>query len=612
MSEDHEDYEDRDDNNAAFTDSGESAKRSNCSTCGSSEREVFHGNLTCLGCGKVLEEGTMVSDVQFVVSNSGAKSVAGSFVSSESGKYTNSLNPSSGSSNASREMTVMNARRKISELSSGLQMRNETIAAAERIHMLCLARNFTRGRRLDFVLASCLYAAARMDKLPHLLIDFSDILKIDVFELGKTFLSLCNSLGLELPIVDPSLYIPRFAAKLDFEDKKQLVINTAIRIVSRLKRDWIQTGRRPSGICGAGLHISAKIHGFHRSLKEIMDIVRLSSATLQKRLFEFSKTKSSELTAGDLESFEEQESNDYPPCFKHDEDIKKKLLKRRMKNRNLVLREKEEHESQRMLEFGSSSSSSSSTQSGAKRKADGATLRKGKKARTDSTQDAGLESIDLENLDYMDDFDLVGNTFGMGTLASIREQMEEIMPKFSRLVKDEEPEEDPFDFSFSKIKSEASQEIKQQSQIIKPEANDHLNPIKQQSQLSQIVKSEDSNDDSAGLEESGAGDDDQEENFDDICDEEIDMYTVTDPMELKLRTEIWDKSNPNYEADLQEKASKEAENKTKRRKPRNTPKKECESAAEAALEVLKKRVSSKINYGAIPLLLSHQPQNQYQ
>lgn len=28
-----------------------------------------------------------------------------------------------------------------------------------------------------------------------------------------------------------------------------------------MKRDWMQTGRRPSGICGASLYIAAHIHG---------------------------------------------------------------------------------------------------------------------------------------------------------------------------------------------------------------------------------------------------------------------------------------------------------------------------------------------------------------
>ncbi len=52
--------------------------------------------------------------------------------------------------------------------------------------------------------------------------------------------------------LDPSLYIHRFAHQLKFEEKENEVATTALRLVSRMKRDWMSTGRRPSGLCGAG------------------------------------------------------------------------------------------------------------------------------------------------------------------------------------------------------------------------------------------------------------------------------------------------------------------------------------------------------------------------
>ena len=64
--------------------------------------------------------------------------------------------------------------------------------------------------------------------------------------------------------IDPSLYLHRFAEKLLMEEEppiKQAVANTALRMVASMKRDWMQTGRRPSGICGAALFIAAHIHG---------------------------------------------------------------------------------------------------------------------------------------------------------------------------------------------------------------------------------------------------------------------------------------------------------------------------------------------------------------
>ena len=55
-----------------------------------------------------------------------------------------------------------------------------------------------------------------------------------------------------LLFLDPCLYIHRFAHKLEFGEKEHDVAMTALRLVSRMKRDWIHHGRRPSGLCGAG------------------------------------------------------------------------------------------------------------------------------------------------------------------------------------------------------------------------------------------------------------------------------------------------------------------------------------------------------------------------
>jgi transcription factor IIIB subunit 2 len=135
-----------------------------------------------------------------------------------------------------------------------------------------------------------------------------------VYILGHTFLSFCRLLNLHLPIIDPSLYIPRFAAKLEFEEKTKEVANTAIRLVARMKRDWIQTGRRPSGICGAGLLIAARLHGFRRTQKEIIQVVRICDSTLRRRLIEFQDTPSAYLTPQEFEMIDlDEECN--PPAF---------------------------------------------------------------------------------------------------------------------------------------------------------------------------------------------------------------------------------------------------------------------------------------------------------
>lgn len=82
---------------------------------------------------------------------------------------------------------------------------------------------------------------------------------------------------------DPCLYITRFAHHLEFGDKTHEVSMTALRMVQRMKRDWMHTGRRPSGLCGAALLVASRLHDFNRSIRDLVRIVKVCETTIRKR-----------------------------------------------------------------------------------------------------------------------------------------------------------------------------------------------------------------------------------------------------------------------------------------------------------------------------------------
>ena len=135
-----------------------------------------------------------------------------------------------------------------------------------------------------------------------MLIDFADYFSVNVFKLGHTFLRLSEALSLQLPLIDPSIYVPRYAKELHLGCDEDSISKCAIRLVARMKRDWIVTGRRPSGICGAGLYkilfislfikkkyfkkaliIASRLYGQKKTIEEISIIVHLSRATVRRR-----------------------------------------------------------------------------------------------------------------------------------------------------------------------------------------------------------------------------------------------------------------------------------------------------------------------------------------
>jgi len=293
-----------------------------CPNCGSTDIEIHEasGASVCIECGVVVEENAIVSSVEFVEGAGGASSMVGQFIAANATKpYSRMGGMSSGSryhgfSRDSREATIANGRRRIQDVASRLRLASHFVDTACRFFTVAVEKNFVQGRRTTHVVAACLYIACRQEKSQHMLIDFSDALQINVYTLGTCFLKFRRLLGLRLDIIDPALYVYRFAAHLDLGDKANAVALTALRLVARMKRDWIVAGRRPAGICAAALLISARAHGFTRAHQDVTKVLRVCGMTITQRVKDFEATPSANLTLEQFNTVDLDMEAD-PPIF---------------------------------------------------------------------------------------------------------------------------------------------------------------------------------------------------------------------------------------------------------------------------------------------------------
>jgi len=283
-----------------------------CKECVGVRLERDRGQLYCPQCGKVYEE------VASLVN-------ASSFEEGNSGTFVRTGSQSSGSQ---RSVASENAKRRIHELANKLTVTSkEVVDRANEFYDLARLGSAVHGRPSEHVYAVCLYMSCRLNKTEHLLADFVDALgaseKNSIPRLGKTFTSLCRKLSLEtqIPIVDPSIYISRFASQLEFGSQTQEVANYALNIIKKMGRSWIQTGRRPAGIIGAALIIAARVHGFLRNTDEVVSVVRIGDKTLRKRINEFLALPAASLTPLEFEKKTEAEG-----AVGEDEDAKPPVL----------------------------------------------------------------------------------------------------------------------------------------------------------------------------------------------------------------------------------------------------------------------------------------------
>ncbi|CAH8832373.1 unnamed protein product [Trichobilharzia szidati] len=278
-----------------------------CKHCGSSnlEEDRARADLICLDCGMVMGENVISSEVEFVETNTGQCTAVGRFVSDGS----QALN-----FKESRQLTENKARRRIDTICGQLRLGNDITVSAFRYYQSALFRGLTRGRNAFTVAAGCIYLAARQLRVNLMLLDLSDAVGINVYVLGRVYADLKKRLNLAIPEMDPCIYIDRFASQLEFGDKVSTVATTAMRLLQRMKKDWIATGRRPSGLAAAALLVAARIHEFNRTEEDVARIARISQSTARKRLEEFSRTPSSALSIEAFFSVDYDEEQD-PPAF---------------------------------------------------------------------------------------------------------------------------------------------------------------------------------------------------------------------------------------------------------------------------------------------------------
>jgi transcription factor IIIB 90 kDa subunit len=303
------------------------------------------GRSVCATCGVVARESNIVSELQFGETSSGAAAVQGSYVGEGRTHGQSSGGPHPGLTHdglSSREMTILNARREIDSLINNLRIPANLADPAVNIFKLSLAhaiydsdgnrekdrKNFVQGRSIRTVSAVALYVACRRQKNTNtiMLIDLAETMtpQVSVFKMGNIYNRLVRAIwgtadgsissqGYVDPI-NPENLIRRFARELEFGVVVGKVTEDAIRLVQRMDRDWMTTGRRPAGICGAALILAARMNNFRRTVREVVLVVKVSEITVHNRLVEFQHTESSNLTVQQMRQGDHTAPSD-PPAF---------------------------------------------------------------------------------------------------------------------------------------------------------------------------------------------------------------------------------------------------------------------------------------------------------
>ena len=144
-------------------------------------------------------------------------------------------------------------------------------------------RGLVRGRSMESVIASLLYAVCRELGTPRTLEEIAEASGVERREIGRTYRYIARELGIRILPAPPQHYVPRFASMLGLSDKVQA---KAIRILKKAKKNEATSGKGPTGVAAAALYIAAVLLGEKRTQREIADAIGVTEVTIRNRFKE--------------------------------------------------------------------------------------------------------------------------------------------------------------------------------------------------------------------------------------------------------------------------------------------------------------------------------------
>jgi len=176
-----------------------------------------------------------------------------------------------------------NLRLAMSELrrvASFLELPSVVKDEAARVYNFVLQRGLVRGRSMESVIASCIYAACRSYNIPRTLDEISAASEVERKEIGRTYRFIIRKTGIKVTPSSPKDYISRFASTLHLSPKSQ---NKALEILKKAEISELTSGRGPAGIAAAALYVAALLNDEKKTQREVADVAGITEVTIRNR-----------------------------------------------------------------------------------------------------------------------------------------------------------------------------------------------------------------------------------------------------------------------------------------------------------------------------------------
>ncbi|MCU4743356.1 transcription initiation factor IIB [Natronoglomus mannanivorans] len=178
------------------------------------------------------------------------------------------------------ERNLQFALSEVDRMASALGVPRSVREVASVLYRRTLDEDLIRGRSIEGVATSTLYAACRMEGIPRSLDEVSTVSRVERMEIGRTYRYIAQELDLEMEPVDPKKYVPRFCSELDLSEEVQSKAN---EIIDTTVEQGLLSGKSPTGYAAAAIYAGALLCNEKKTQTEVADVAQVTEVTIRNR-----------------------------------------------------------------------------------------------------------------------------------------------------------------------------------------------------------------------------------------------------------------------------------------------------------------------------------------
>ncbi len=186
----------------------------------------------------------------------------------------------------SMERNLAIALSELDRIASYLGLPESLRESAALLYRKCIKAELIRGRLIESVVSAVIYATCRLHGIPRTLDEISRVSGIEKKEIGRAYRFVRRELDLDVPLTDPSQYVPKFTAALKLSGQVQ---EKAIQLLKKAITKGLISGRGPTGVAAAAVYIASAMNGERRTQKEVADVAGVTEVTIRNRYRELKK-----------------------------------------------------------------------------------------------------------------------------------------------------------------------------------------------------------------------------------------------------------------------------------------------------------------------------------